>query len=185
MKAGSEWNYADVWEAIAETIPEAVAQVQGCAPAHVGRARPARRRHRRDVVGRGRRAGRQGRRVSLQRARVPRESFFAAVKIGLVPVNTNYRYGARRARVPLERLRRGCGRLPRLVHRAGRRRAVAGSGRAGLVARRRRHRAVPGVGGALRAGRRVERRANPRRGVAAATTSSSCTRAGRPGCRRA
>ena len=86
------WNYADVWEAIAESIPDHVAQVHGS---------------RRDTwqqfdqradglalslleVG-----AERDDKVAIYLRNVPEymETFFAALKISCVPVNTNYRYG--------------------------------------------------------------------------------------------
>ena len=88
----SRWNYADVWEAIADVRPDDVAQIQG------------RRRdtwtewnRRADGVaafflqsGLGHQA-----KVAQYLYNCPEylESIFAAWKVALVPVNTNYRYG--------------------------------------------------------------------------------------------
>lgn len=87
------WNYADVWEAIAETIPDSVAQVQG--PRRLTWAELDRRAD--GIAATLIDAGvAQGDKVAEYLFNAPEylESFFAATKIGLVPVNTNYRYGA-------------------------------------------------------------------------------------------
>jgi 3-oxocholest-4-en-26-oate---CoA ligase len=89
----SAWNFADVWEAVVDTLPEAVATVQGD------------RRHtwadldrRADgvaasLLGAGLRPGDT---VAQYLYTCPEyvESLFACFKLGLPPVNTNYRYGA-------------------------------------------------------------------------------------------
>ncbi|MHB1583678.1 MAG: AMP-binding protein [Acidimicrobiales bacterium] len=87
----SAWNFADVWEAVAATIPDGTALVQGARRLSWGSF------DRRadavaawllsiDVV-------RQDK-VALYLYNAPEylEATFAAAKIGLVPVNTNYRY---------------------------------------------------------------------------------------------
>ena len=89
----SSWNFADVWEAIAAKTPDRPALVQGD---HVvtwqGFDRHA------DALGRAfLEAG------MAQQAKVAAflyngpeylETYFAAFKVGMAPVNTNYRYGA-------------------------------------------------------------------------------------------
>ena len=87
----AEWNFAQLWEAVADAVPDRVAQVQG-----------SRRSLWRDFE---RRAGgiaaallhaglRRQDKVALYLHNAPAylESAFAAMKAGLVPVNTNYRY---------------------------------------------------------------------------------------------
>jgi fatty-acyl-CoA synthase len=89
----TEWNYADVWETIADTIPDSVAQVQGARRltwAQLDRRADGIARTLLDAgVG-------QGDKIANYLFNAPEylESFFAALKIGLVPVNTNYRYAA-------------------------------------------------------------------------------------------
>ena len=93
MSAASEdWNFAELWEAVAEALPDALSQVQG------------KRRHtwaetdRRAngvaswLLGLG--VERQDK-VAQYLYNCPEymESMFAVYKAGLVPVNTNYRYG--------------------------------------------------------------------------------------------
>ena len=88
-----EWNYADVWEAIAETIPDADAQVQGARRISWGDLD----RRADGIASTLLHAGvEQGDKVAEYLFNAPEylETFFAATKIGLVPVNTNYRYGA-------------------------------------------------------------------------------------------
>jgi len=91
MAAAAEWNFADVWETVAEAVPDRVAQVQG------GRRIPWRDFDRRagGVAAALLKAGlRRQDKVSLYLHNAPAylESAFAAMKAGLVPVNTNYRY---------------------------------------------------------------------------------------------
>jgi fatty-acyl-CoA synthase len=90
---GSEWNYADVWEAIAETIPESIAQVQGARRLTWGELD----RRADGIASTLLDAGvAQGDKVAAYLFNAPEylETFFGACKIGLVPVNTNYRYGS-------------------------------------------------------------------------------------------
>ncbi len=87
------WNVADVWEKVAATIPEAIAQIQG--PRRVSWGETDRRagglaatlveggltfQHK---VG-----------IYLYNSPEYMETAFACMKAALVPVNTNYRYGA-------------------------------------------------------------------------------------------
>ncbi len=87
----TEWNFADVWELVAQLQPDAEAVVQGAR-----RLRWADFDRRADGVARwllGRGVDRQDK-VATYLYNSPEylESVFAATKIGLVPVNTNYRY---------------------------------------------------------------------------------------------
>jgi acyl-CoA synthetase (AMP-forming)/AMP-acid ligase II len=86
------WNFADVWEVVAETLPEAPAVIQG-----------ERRQSWADIDQRANGlaralldlgAGAQDK-VAQYLYNCPEylESVFGAFKAGLVPVNTNYRYG--------------------------------------------------------------------------------------------
>ncbi len=89
----SGWNYADIWESIAGAVPERMAQVQG--ERQVTWAEFDRRA---DGLARALLdAGlRQGAKVAAYLYNAPEylETYFAAFKAGLVPVNTNYRYVA-------------------------------------------------------------------------------------------
>jgi acyl-CoA synthetase (AMP-forming)/AMP-acid ligase II len=86
-----EWNFADVWETVAATTPDAIAQAHG-----------ARRDdwhtldRRADGVAARLLAGglEQHDKVALYLYNTPEhlETAFAVMKVGLVPVNTNYRY---------------------------------------------------------------------------------------------
>jgi fatty-acyl-CoA synthase len=89
----AEWNYADVWETVAETVPDALAQVQG------GRRFTWGELDRRAdgiaatlLEGAG---AQYGDKVANYLFNAPEylETMFGALKVGLVPVNTNYRYG--------------------------------------------------------------------------------------------
>jgi 3-oxocholest-4-en-26-oate---CoA ligase len=87
----SRWNFADVWEAVAETYPDAPALVQGST-----------RRNWRELDQRADALATALIQAGLgQQAKVAQylynspeylESIFASFKAGLVPVNTNYRY---------------------------------------------------------------------------------------------
>ena len=87
----SKWNFADVWEAVAEEVPDAPALVHG------DRTRTWREFDgRADRVGRwllGAGVGEQDKlALYLYNCSEYLEATFAAYKVGLVPINTNYRY---------------------------------------------------------------------------------------------
>lgn len=87
----TKWNFADVWEAVAETLPEAPALTQG------SRTQSWKETDRRaDNVARwllGAGVAKQDK-VALYLYNCPEylEATFAIFKVGLVPINTNYRY---------------------------------------------------------------------------------------------
>jgi acyl-CoA synthetase (AMP-forming)/AMP-acid ligase II len=88
----NEWNFADVWETAADALPDAEAQVHGDR-----RLTWTQLDRRADGVGAALLdAGLQQQdKVALLLYNAPEymESAFGALKAGLVPVNTNYRYG--------------------------------------------------------------------------------------------
>jgi acyl-CoA synthetase (AMP-forming)/AMP-acid ligase II len=85
------WNFADVWEVIAEQLPDAQCQVQG--ERRIRWSEFDRRANgiARTLLDRG--APEQGK-VAQYLYNCPEyiESMFGAFKAGLVPINTNYRY---------------------------------------------------------------------------------------------
>jgi len=87
----TKWNFADVWEAVAETLPEAPALTQG------SRTKTWKDTDRRaDNLARwflGAGVAKQDK-VALYLYNCPEylEATFAIFKVGLVPINTNYRY---------------------------------------------------------------------------------------------
>jgi 3-oxocholest-4-en-26-oate---CoA ligase len=85
------WNYADVWEAIADTQPAATALVQG-----ERRLTWQEMDHRADGIGRWLLAQGTARqdKVALYLYNCPEylEGLFGTLKVAAVPVNTNYRY---------------------------------------------------------------------------------------------
>ncbi|HEV2364285.1 MAG TPA: acyl-CoA synthetase [Caulobacteraceae bacterium] len=87
------WNYADIWERVADAVPDRLAQVHG-------ERRLTWRQFERRADGLARfllAAGlpRQAKVAAyLHNAPEYLETYFAAFKAGLVPVNTNYRYVA-------------------------------------------------------------------------------------------
>jgi len=88
----SGWNFADVWETVAEALPDAQAQVQG--KRRLTWAETDRRANgvAAALIGLG--VGHQDKVAQyLYNGPEYMESMFAAYKAGLVPVNTNYRYG--------------------------------------------------------------------------------------------
>ncbi|MGH8989330.1 MAG: AMP-binding protein, partial [Acidimicrobiales bacterium] len=87
----TRWNYADVWEAVADTAPTAPALVQG-----ERRVTWEEMSHRADGIGRwllDRGIERQDK-VALYLYNSPEylESLFGIMKVAAVPVNSNYRY---------------------------------------------------------------------------------------------
>lgn len=86
-----EWNFADVWEAVAEVVPTAMAQVHGNITLtwaeFDGRANGL-------ATALLREGCKQQDKVALYLHNGPEylQSAFACMKAGLVPVNTNYRY---------------------------------------------------------------------------------------------
>ncbi|HEY2428284.1 MAG TPA: AMP-binding protein, partial [Acidimicrobiales bacterium] len=89
----STWNFADVWEVVAEVLPDAPATVHGDV-----RRTWAEFDHRADSVAAALLEGGIGRgeTVAQYLYSCPEylESVFACFKLGVAPVNTNYRYGA-------------------------------------------------------------------------------------------
>jgi fatty-acyl-CoA synthase len=85
------WNYADVWETIAEIVPEATAVAQGNRRLTWGEFDARANGVARALLDAG--AAHQDK-VAQYLYNCPEylESFYAACKAGLVPVNTNYRY---------------------------------------------------------------------------------------------
>jgi fatty-acyl-CoA synthase len=89
----TDWNYADIWEAVADAVPERPAQIHGerrLTWAEFDRRADSLARRFLDA-GLGRQA-----KVAAYLYNAPEylETYFAAFKAGLVPVNTNYRYVA-------------------------------------------------------------------------------------------
>ena len=90
------WNFADVWETVADTIPDAPAQRQGdrvITWAEMGRRADGIAQAILDS-GTGETPTQEQDKVALYVHNCPEylETVFAAFKAGLVPVNTNYRY---------------------------------------------------------------------------------------------
>jgi acyl-CoA synthetase (AMP-forming)/AMP-acid ligase II len=89
----TEWNYAEIWESVADAVPGRPAQIHGertLTWADFDRRADALARRLLDA-GLGRQA-----KVAAYLYNAPEylETYFAAFKAGLVPVNTNYRYVA-------------------------------------------------------------------------------------------
>ncbi|HVF64217.1 MAG TPA: AMP-binding protein [Casimicrobiaceae bacterium] len=87
----AEWNFADVWETVADTLPDAIAQ------SHGNRRFDYRTFDRRadGIANRLLKAGLERHsKVALYLYNTPEflETAFAVMKAALVPVNTNYRY---------------------------------------------------------------------------------------------
>ena len=180
----TDWNFADVWEAVAETVPDGLSAIHG-----------ERRLTWSDTERRANGVAQflldlgvvHQDKVAHYLYNGPEymESTFAILKAGLVPVNTNYRY----TDDELVYLWDNADAVAVLFHgsvlRPHRRAAVAGTAGPGLAVGRRRHRPVPVLGDPLRARRRERaRRGPPRHGRAPATTSTSSTPAAPRGCPR-
>ena len=181
----TDWNYADVWETVADVQPEAPAIVQGARTVlwqefDRGADGLAQFLLDLDVVAAG-----QGRRLPLQLARVHpghvrRHEGRPRAGEHELPLRR------RRAVVSLGQRRRGGGRVPRWFRRADRADPRPGARGEGLALGGRRLRALPRLGHAVRGRARSAGWAGRgRRGGAAATTSTCSTRAARRGCPRA
>lgn len=86
------WNFADVWEAVAESVPDRTAQIQGDRQLSWG----ATDRRANGIAGTLVRAGLEYQdKVAIYLYNCPEylETAFGCLKVSLVPVNTNYRYG--------------------------------------------------------------------------------------------
>ncbi len=88
----SDWNFADVWEVVAETLPDSLALIQGGRRQSWADTDQRANGLARALLDLG--AGAQDK-VAQYLHNCPEylESVFGAFKAGLVPVNTNYRYG--------------------------------------------------------------------------------------------
>ncbi|HMC53313.1 MAG TPA: acyl-CoA synthetase [Acidimicrobiales bacterium] len=86
------WNFADVWEAVAAAVPDAPCQIQGGRTVTWAEFDRRGNRLAADLLGAG--LGHQAK-VGAYLYNCPEylETYLAAFKAGLVPVNTNYRYG--------------------------------------------------------------------------------------------
>jgi 3-oxocholest-4-en-26-oate---CoA ligase len=88
----TDWNYADVWETVADVRPEAVAVIQGSRNVDWTEFDSGADGIAQFLLDLG---VRQQDKVALYLYNCPEylQTSFAAMKVGLVPVNTNYRYG--------------------------------------------------------------------------------------------
>jgi acyl-CoA synthetase (AMP-forming)/AMP-acid ligase II len=87
----SNWNYADVWEVVAETLPDSIALIHGENKQTWAETERRANGLARWLFDRG--VGSQDKvALYLYNCSEYLEATFAAFKIGLVPVNTNYRY---------------------------------------------------------------------------------------------
>ncbi len=116
----SKWNYGDVWETVAETLPDAPALTQGSRTLTWSGMDRRADNLARWLLGAG--VEHQDK-VALYLYNCPEyiEAIFACVKLGLVPINTNYRYADEERRLPVGERRHGGGGLPRCLRGADRR----------------------------------------------------------------
>ena len=184
----SKWNFADVWEAVADELPDAPALVHG--------ARTLTWRefdHRADnlarwLLGAGRR---HQDKVALYLYNCSEylETTFACFKIGLVPINTNYRYADDELVYLWENADTVAVVFHGVLRRADRGNPRPASRRPELAVGRRRDGDLPAVGRPLRGGGRDHRRRRRGRaragagpvGPRAPTTSTCSTPVGPPG----
>ena len=182
----TDWNYADVWETVADVQPEADRRDPGRAATSPGSEFDR---------------GADGMAQFLLDLGVAQQDKVAMLPLQLprVPPDHLRRHEGRpgpgqhqlplrrrRAELPVGQRRRGGGRVPRRVHRADRGHPRPGAPGQGLALGRRRLGPVPRLGHPLRGRRQVGHRAGAaRRGAAAATTSTCSTPAARPACPRA
>ena len=180
----TDWNFADVWEAVADTVPHGPSAIHG-----------ARRLTWSDTERRANGVARflldQGvahqDKVAHYLYNGPEymESTFAILKAGLVPVNTNYRY----TDDELVYLWDNADAVVVIFHGAFGPR-IAGirftrAARPGLVVGRRRHRPVPGLGDGLRGrGRELGRAGRAALGAKRRRPATSSTPAAPPACPR-
>ena len=180
------WNFADLFEALAQRQPDAMAQ------RHAGQTTTwAEFDRRADGIAAALLAAgvvEQDKFAQyLYNAPEYLESALGAFKAGLATVNTNYRYAADE----LVYLWDNADVVAVVFHgafsRAHRRAAAPPAAHPHVAVGRRRQRAVPGLGDAVRGRRHVGARRpdRRRRGVAPATTSCCSTPAARPACPRA
>ena len=106
------WNFATIWEIVADKLPDAPALMQGDRAVAWADVRPAGRRHRPHAA-RPRRDHQDKVAQYLYNCPEYLESMFAAFKAGLVPVNTNYRYADDELALPVGQRRRRRRRVPR------------------------------------------------------------------------
>ena len=160
----TNWNYADVWETVADVQPDAIAVTQGdrhVSWAEFDRGADGVARYLLDlgVV--------QQDKMALYLYNCPEylEARFAAFKVGLVPDQHQLPLRRRRAQLPVGERRRGGGGLPRVLRRAHRGDQGPGPGRPRLALGRRRHRARARTGPSPTKRRPSRLRPAPRRPV--------------------
>ena len=180
----SNWNFADIWEVVADELPDAPCLIHG-----------GERRTWREVDQRADGVARHLIDAGLERQQAVAqymyngpeyvESMYASFKGGVRPGQHELSLHRRRTALPVGQRRRRRRRLPRRIRRHHRRRSVTGC-----------RRSSRGCGSTMAAGRArsgppTTARSPPRRpngsfpnGVAAVTTSTSSTPAARPACRR-
>ena len=182
----TNWNFADIFEAVAAAVPDRPCQIQGERVVTWGEFDRRADALAADLVDAGLGHQTQGGGLPLQRPRVPRG----------VRRRVQGRRGAgqhelplrpRRDRLPVRQRRRRGRRLPRHLRRAARRRSATGCRRCGAGTS---SPTTPATGPdwAVPYEAVVGRRRRPRRGAVgslAATTCCCSTPAARPACRRA
>ena len=186
VRKSMDWNFADLFEAVADTVPDNTAIICGDRRLHVRRARRALDAAREPPDRRGRRGRRPRRHLRVQRPGVGRGDVRDLEGAGR-PDQRQLPLRRGRALVPLRQRRSHRARARTRVHPADRRGARGRAEAQGVRLDRGRHRRGPRddrrgrVRGRARG--RVARRAFPAR--AAPTTSTCSTPAAPPACPRA
>ncbi len=88
-----KWNFADAWEAVADQLPDAPAQMQGDRSITWREFDRRANAFAREMLAQGLQ---KDSKIAILAYNGPEwlETLFAAFKVSMVPVNTNYRYGA-------------------------------------------------------------------------------------------
>ena len=180
MTSDTRWNLADVWELVAELLPERPAQRIGSRSITWGEFDRRANALGRDLLDGG--LTHQSK-VGAYLYSCPEylETYMAAMKVGMAPFNVNYRYGADEITYLLTDADAEAVVFHADLRPAARPDPRPAAGRAALVRGRRRF-AGPGLGDPLRGGGGRRRRpARDRRGPARATTCSCSTPGGTTG----
>ncbi len=157
----TDWNYADVWETVADVQPDAVAVPRGRGTSRGRSSTAGPTAWPSSCSTSGWRSRTRWRSTSTTRPEYL-QATFAAMKVGLVPVNTNYRYGDDE----LAYLWDNADAVAVVFHGAFTERIERDPGPGppgqGLALGRRRLGPVPGLGDPLRGRRQVGRRPRAR-----------------------
>ena len=102
----TDWNYGDVWETVADVQPDRGRRHPGRPQHHVAPSSTAGPTASRSSSSTSARCEQDKVALYLYNSPEYLQATFAAVKVGLVPVNTNYRYGDDELSLPVGQRRR-------------------------------------------------------------------------------